>query len=512
MASSNDTVVLPAPAHDQTYVTISALEAGQLTLPERLFVTDADPERRATVPSLSFLIRHGASNLVFDLGLKRDFSGYREAQQHHIAQRQPTSVSPDAADSLRRGGLDPKDVDVVILSHVHWDHVGTPSDFTNARFVVGSGTMHLLANGGGPLYPSEIFNPDELPADRTSELPPVRKAEALRAFKNQLEELEWKPLAGFPASIDFYGDGSLFIIDAPGHLFGHINLLARTGPVKWVYLGGDCCHDPRILSGEKGIALYDDGKGGLRSVHADTDAAAATVQTIARLLKQGTVREEDGGPVEVKERRAELERRENKIKEREVELQKCRARLQEAETQVEVARSCLATMGQNNYAIHQYTAETNDTYADTDHDRLSSHPAPPPYSPPNDLDHERIPAASDAPIDGDTDRLHQRERDHGSSDSDNSSDERDYHERRRKLIAELLPLYREIGKSKNELRKRKREARAPQEMIGLLRRHISLMEQAMGPLKQLAFDVGEFDPLVDTAIEAVTGGPISLGW
>ena len=49
-------------------------------------------------------------------------------------------------------------------------------------------------------------------------------------------------------------------------------------------------------------------------------------------------------------------------------------------------------------------------------------------------------------------------------------------------------------------------------MIGLLRRHISLMEQAMGPLKQLAFDVGEFDPLVDTAIEAVTGGPMSLGW
>lgn len=214
----------------------------------------------------------------------------------------------------------------------------------------------------------------------------------------------------------------------------------------------------------------------------------------------------------VEARRAELERRENKIKEREVELRKCRAQLQEAETQVDIARSCLATMGQNNYVIHQYTAETNDTYADTDHDRLSSHPAPPPHSPPNDLDHERIPAASDAPIDGDTDQLHQRERDHGSSDSDNSSDERDYHERRRKLIAELLPLYREIGKSKNELTRCKREAQARQKMIGLLRRHISLMEQAMSRLKQLAFDVGEYDPVVDTAIEAVTGGPTSLGW
>ena len=76
-------------------------------------------------------------------------------------------------------------------------------------------------------------------------------------------------------------------------------MLARTGPKKWVYLGGDCCHDPRILTGEKGIAMYDDGRGGLRSVHADTDEAASTVKRIAKLLKAGKVREEGEGEVEV---------------------------------------------------------------------------------------------------------------------------------------------------------------------------------------------------------------------
>jgi len=305
MTSSEDAVVLPAPSPNQTYVTISALQAGYLTLPEKLFVTDADPEKRATVPSLSFLIQHptnidgsNPNKLVFDLGLKRDFSGYREAQQHHIAQRQPTTVSPDAAESLRKGSLDPKDVDTVILSHVHWDHVGTPSDFSNSEFVVGSGTMHLLANGGGPLYPAEIFNHDELPSERTRELPPARDDDASKAFSRQTSHT-WQPLAGFPAAIDFYNDGSLYIIDAPGHLPGHVNILARIAPKKWVYLGGDCCHDPRILSGEKGIALYDDGRGGLRSVHADTDEAAQTVERAARLLKKGRVQEEGGGEVDV---------------------------------------------------------------------------------------------------------------------------------------------------------------------------------------------------------------------
>jgi glyoxylase-like metal-dependent hydrolase (beta-lactamase superfamily II) len=305
MSFTADSVILPLSASDQTYVTISALQAGHLTLPERLFVTDADPEKRATVPSLSFLIQHSSKSapsrtdkLVFDLGLKRDFSGYREAQQHHIAQRQPTTVSPDAAESLRKGGLDPKDVDTVMLSHVHWDHVGTPSDFPNSEFVVGSGTMHLLANGGGTLYPAELFNHDELPNKRTRELPPTDDDDVSKAFIRQTSHT-WRPLAGFSAAIDFYNDGSLYVIDAPGHLPGHINLFARIAPKKWVYLGGDCCHDPRILSGEKGIALYDDGKGGLRSVHADTDEAARTVERAARLLKKGSVQEEGGWVVDV---------------------------------------------------------------------------------------------------------------------------------------------------------------------------------------------------------------------
>jgi glyoxylase-like metal-dependent hydrolase (beta-lactamase superfamily II) len=281
---------LPPPLENQTYVTISALEGGSLTLPESLFVTDADPSKRTTVPSLCFLIRHTSNstqkttNLVFDLGLKRDFKKYTEAQQHHIAQRQPTSTSPDVAESLRKGGVEPGEVGVVVLSHVHWDHIGTPDDFPNAKFVVGSGTLDLLANGGGYLYPKELFNHDELPFDRTYELPPV-DPDSNTAAKQQTEH-KWEKLPGFDLNIvDYFGDGSVFIVDAPGHLFGHVNLLARVGEGRWVYLGGDCCH-VRILKGEKGVAMYSDGCGGLRSVHVDTEAAKGTIGRIGKLMKE----------------------------------------------------------------------------------------------------------------------------------------------------------------------------------------------------------------------------------
>ncbi len=304
---------------DAVCVTVSALDAGHLTLPERLFVTEADPEKRPTVPSLSFLVQHAPSGtrLVFDLGVKRDISGYTEAQRAHIAQRQPVITDPDCAASLRaaRGGvggegpapLDPaRDIDVVVLSHVHWDHVGTPSDFTSAAFVVGAGTLDVLKNGAGPLYPAALFNDDELPVPRCVELPPAPSwpytadyppprptatpaEERARLLPAAAREWAWQPLSlggGFvlPDTLDFFGDGSLFVVDSPGHLYGHVNLLARLGPRRYAYLGGDCCHDPRILEGERGIAMYDDGTGRLRSVHVDTAAATATVARIKEFV------------------------------------------------------------------------------------------------------------------------------------------------------------------------------------------------------------------------------------
>lgn len=338
-----------SPPHATT-VKLSALRAGHLTLPEHLFVTDADPDRRATVPSLAFLIRHEPSqtNLVFDLGIKRDLSGYAPAMSSHIAARQPAGAGADgdddAAASLRKGGLDPAaDIDFVVLSHVHWDHVGTPVDFAAATFLVGSGTLEVLRDGAGPQYPGELFNSDELPRERTREFPPVStrhgsgdgdgngggvraesyweryaprytptpdgsKARLLPyMFSSPSAAVEdgeegkgaWKPLAGFANTLDLYDDGSIYVVDAPGHIYGHVNLLVRIDQDKYVYLGGDCCHDPRILAGEKGFAEYPDSLGvGVRSVHTDTAVARTTLDSIKRFVETD---------VEIEGRRVEVE-------------------------------------------------------------------------------------------------------------------------------------------------------------------------------------------------------------
>jgi hypothetical protein len=50
--------------------------------------------------------------------------------------------------------------------------------------------------------------------------------------------------AGSFRALDFFGDGSFFLLDAPGHAVGHLSALARTttNPDTFIFMGGDLCH------------------------------------------------------------------------------------------------------------------------------------------------------------------------------------------------------------------------------------------------------------------------------
>lgn len=98
---------------------------------------------------------------------------------------------------------------------------------------------------------------------------------------------EWKSHGGLPRVLDLFHDGSVYVVDAPGHLPGHINLLAKTGPLSSVYLAGDACHDRRIMRNERRIGEWLDEQGQICCIHADKKLAQQTIERIQELESNG---------------------------------------------------------------------------------------------------------------------------------------------------------------------------------------------------------------------------------
>lgn len=115
-----------------------------------------------------------------------------------------------------------------LFSHLHFDHVGDLNPFSAAQLVLGADAAEYMTSS----YPQD-------PESYFHEFP---KGQKVRYLNFSSAETNSIPLGPFHRAIDFFHDGSFYVIDAQGHFPGHLAALARTGPNQFVLLAGDCCH------------------------------------------------------------------------------------------------------------------------------------------------------------------------------------------------------------------------------------------------------------------------------
>lgn len=71
---------------------------------------------------------------------------------HTISRTEPLKPEQGIVAQLGKIGVKPEEIDIVVLTHLHWDHVGNVTKFPNARFIVSSEEMRIALNPPPCLY------------------------------------------------------------------------------------------------------------------------------------------------------------------------------------------------------------------------------------------------------------------------------------------------------------------------------------------------------------------------
>lgn len=124
--------------------TVQVLDTGSSTIEKSIITYLTDAGKPIRVARLMFLLRGEATVLV-------DTSVRDQADAEALGENLLRTSRQEPSAALRAAGVAPEDVNLVILSHLHWDHTGNNHLFPNARFLVQRSEL-AYAYVPGPMF------------------------------------------------------------------------------------------------------------------------------------------------------------------------------------------------------------------------------------------------------------------------------------------------------------------------------------------------------------------------
>lgn len=202
-------VQAPAAAQPQAEVALWRFDCGEIHVADLDTFSDAHlyEGQDKTLTDSCYLVGHGDRYLLWDTGLPGELAG-----RTHEEGGYRMSLRERVRDQLARIGVRPEQVTFVGISHYHDDHIGQVADFPGATLLIGAPDWEVIQG----------------------------RPEAAARFRPWIEGGSTvQPVA---RDHDVFGDGSVVMLNMPGHTPGHHALLVRLRGRSPVLLTGDLYH------------------------------------------------------------------------------------------------------------------------------------------------------------------------------------------------------------------------------------------------------------------------------
>ncbi|MDX2005014.1 MAG: MBL fold metallo-hydrolase [Meiothermus sp.] len=211
-------------------MTVHLLNTGYCTAHEHMVLRGG---RRATIRAhaLAALIEHPGGWVLFDTGYApRVLDAFNIWPYRVYGWLTPTFLFQPVIAQLPQFGLAASDVSTVILSHLHADHVGGVLDFPEAKLVASRSAWQHARGKTDFSALRQGFIPLLMPGD-------------FEQRATLIDRFDGEALPHLGATHDLLGDGTLRLVQLPGHARGQIGLLVNNE----VLLAADGCWHSRAF-------------------------------------------------------------------------------------------------------------------------------------------------------------------------------------------------------------------------------------------------------------------------
>jgi glyoxylase-like metal-dependent hydrolase (beta-lactamase superfamily II) len=203
---ANALVSLSAVAQGAAEVTLTRFECGTSQAPTEVNLRFSDTyaygDLKVQLVFSCYLIKHGNEYMVWDTG--------------HPMSAGAVAPKVSLVDLLGQINVKPDQIKYVGVSHYHGDHIGQVGSFPKATLLIGKGDWDALTSA----KPGPGVNPEP--------------------FANWIKgEGKVEPL---PLDKDVFGDGTVLMLNTPGHTPGHHSLMVKLPQTGNVLLTGDLAH------------------------------------------------------------------------------------------------------------------------------------------------------------------------------------------------------------------------------------------------------------------------------